>query len=91
MFKFTGGVGFGMNIGDFLEFKGTFQGNRIMPTAPEKERILLHGEMLGPVADLRLEFEHFADSHRQMAQRLQFSDLNLGHQSPTQLGKDQRQ
>jgi hypothetical protein len=33
MFEFTGGVGFGVDVGDFLELERAFERDRQVPTA----------------------------------------------------------
>ena len=36
-----------MDVGDFLEFEGTFHSHGILHTTPEEQRMLLVDEMLG--------------------------------------------
>ena len=91
MLQLAGRVGLGVDVRDFLELQRAFHGDRVMVAAPEEERIRLHGEALGPGADLRLEFEHVADRRRQVAQRAQFLGLHRFAQTSAQLGDDQRQ
>ena len=66
--EFAGRVGFGVDVGDFLELQRAFQGDRVMPAAAEEQRVLLVGEALGPGLDLGFELEHLVDRHRQVAQ-----------------------
>ena len=40
MLELPGRIGFGMNIGNLLEFQGTFEGNRVVDSASHEENMV---------------------------------------------------
>jgi len=43
----SGGVAFGVDVGDFLELEGSFEGDGVVDAAAEEEEVLRGGEGLG--------------------------------------------
>ena len=57
MFEFAGGVGLGVDVGDFFQFEGTFQGDgELIPAAKEKGVILVD-KGLGDPGNLAIQGE----------------------------------
>ncbi len=47
MFHFSGGVAFGVDVADFLELEGAFEGDGVVDAAAEEEEVVDAGELLG--------------------------------------------
>ena len=90
MLQFTCGVGFGVNIGDFLEFERPFHGYRVLDTAAEKQRVVLLDEAVRQLLERRIDPERLPYQLRQFAQALDQGGLALGLQS-AQTAENQRQ
>ena len=52
-----GGVAFGVDVGDFLEFEGTFEGHGVVVAAAEVDEVLAVGEHLGELVDVLVVLE----------------------------------
>ncbi len=89
--ELAGRVGFGMNIGDFLQFQCAFQRDRVMHAAAEEQRMLLVGEGLGPFADLRLEVEGKLHTAGKVAQGVKVGAFLLRREQAALFGKRDRQ
>ena len=68
VFHLGGRVAFGVDIGDFLEFQGTFQGYRIVESAAQVQEIVRVGEGLCEVGDFRVVLENFRNLVRDVLQ-----------------------
>src|ERR1700683_1132004 len=66
MFELACGIGFGMNIGDFLQLERTLHGDRIERAAAEEEGGMLVGEALGELLNHAIERESLVDERRQL-------------------------
>jgi hypothetical protein len=55
MFHFAGGVAFGVDVGDFFEFEGAFEGDGVVVAASEEEAMIFMGEFWGEGLDLGVE------------------------------------
>ena len=75
--QLPGRIGFGVDVADFLEFEGAFKCDRVVPSAPGEQGVLLHGKVLGPFADQRFQFEHLGYRNGQVTQCLQFGGFGL--------------
>ncbi len=53
--EFAGGVGLGVDVGNFLELQRALHRDRVVLAAAEEQRVLLVDEILGDRLDLRLE------------------------------------
>ena len=53
--EFAGRVGFGVDVGDFLELQRAFESDRVVVAAAEEQRVVLVGEAAGPALDLRFQ------------------------------------
>ncbi len=62
--QFAGRVGFGVDVGYFLQLQGTFEGNRIVPAAAQEQGVLFVGKALGPGFDFRLKLQHLVRQPR---------------------------
>ena len=89
--KLACGIRLGMDVGNLLELERAFEGDRVVQATPEKKRILLFGEALGPGDDRRLERQHGLDCGRQVAQRVQPVRLALRGQTSAQFGERERE
>ena len=66
--QFSRGVGFGVDVGDFLELERPFHRDRIVDSAAEKQRVVAPRELLRPFLHLRLELEHALEGRGKMPQ-----------------------
>ena len=64
--EFSRRIGFGMDVGDFLEFQGSFQCNGVMDAPAKEECIVEPGELVCPADDLGLERKDGGNSGRQV-------------------------
>jgi hypothetical protein len=55
MFHFAGGVAFGVDVGDFFEFEGAFEGDGVVVAASEEEAMVFLCEFWGEGLDLGVE------------------------------------
>ena len=67
--ELAGRVGLGMDIGDFLELQGAFQGNGILHPATEEQRVVLVCEALEGGFDFGVQRQHPATQFGQRVQR----------------------
>ena len=79
-----------MDVADFLELQGTFQGNGVVQPATQEERVLHLRKVLGPADDLRLQRQHGLQGGRQVAHGFEVACFRLAESSP-RLGQRQRQ
>ena len=85
--EFARGIGFRVDVTDFLELERALKRDRIVHAAPEEESVGLGGEMFRPSHHLRFEGEHRAERRRDVAQTLQFLILRLGVEATVHLGE----
>ena len=91
MFQFTSGIGFCVDVGNFLEFERAFQGNRVVQATPQEQGVLFFGKVIGPGHDLRLQRQHALQGHRKVAHGREVGGLFFIGQPPLGLGQCQRQ
>ncbi len=89
--EFAGGIGLGVDVGDFLELQGAFEGDRVMHAAAEKQRVMLVGKALRPGFDLRFQRQRLLHLVRQAAQGGEVGGFLQRGQLAAQLGQHQRQ
>ena len=89
--EFTGRVGLGVDVGDFLELERAFQGNRVVQATAQEQRVLTTGKLFRPRDDLRLQRQHGVQCRRQVAQVAQGVFFLRVAQMAAQFGKRQRQ
>ena len=78
-----GRIAFGMDVGDFLQFQGSFQCYRITEAATEIEEIARVGERAAQVGNTVVELEHLFHLRGYLAEFLHdFQIVLLGHRSP---------
>jgi hypothetical protein len=75
--ELAGGIGLGVDIGDFLQFQGAFQRHRIMHAAAQEERVVLFRKAVRPGLDLRLQVQRMLHRAGQVAQRIQVAGFLL--------------
>ncbi len=66
--EFARGVGLGVDVGDFLELEGAFEGDGVVHAAPKEQGVFAAGELLGPGDDLRLQRQHALHGGGQVTQ-----------------------
>src|SRR5690606_35162240 len=72
VFKLAGGVGFGVDVGDFFKLERAFHRDRVMGTAAQKQRMVLVGKGGGQLFDVLIQVQYFLD---QTGQAFQCSDI----------------
>ena len=89
--EFAGGVGFGVDVGDFLELECAFERDWPMPASAEEEGVAAMGDALRPGLDAGLEFQPTGDGDGQVAQAGQVVAFGLFVDAAAQLADDQGQ
>ncbi len=69
MLQFPGGVGFGVDVGNFLEFEGAFHGDGIVHAASEKQGMAFLSKSFCPDLDLRFHLQRVLQRDGQVPQR----------------------
>ena len=62
--EFAGSIGFGVQVGDFLELERALHGDRVHRPAPQKQGVLLVDKLFGQFANGVVELEHLLDGFR---------------------------
>ena len=75
--EFAGGIALGVDVGQFLELEGAFEGNGITGAATEIEHVPGAGDDLCQALDLRLAPEDFGDVPGDLDQRIHQAALGL--------------
>ncbi|MNV05476.1 hypothetical protein D3C71_958150 [compost metagenome] len=84
--EFTGRVGLGVDVADFLELQGAFQRNGVVQAPAQKECVFHAGKVFGPADDLWLQRQHGLQGHGQVAHGFEVGGFLLVAQTAFGLG-----
>ena len=68
MLELARGIRLGVDVRNLLELERAFEGDRVVDTPTQEERVIALGKPLGPGLDLGLEIEGVLDAARHEAQ-----------------------
>ncbi|MNC85783.1 hypothetical protein D3C83_13960 [compost metagenome] len=91
MLEFSGRIGFGVDVRDFLELQRAFHRNWKVHAATKEQGMMLRLEAARPGAHLRLDRKHRLHRPRQVAQLRDQLALALRGQAAPLLGQHQRE
>jgi hypothetical protein len=88
--EFAGGVGLGVDVGDFLELERAFHGDRVVVAAAEEERVLLVGETLAQALISGSSSSTFCTATGRWRSAVRWRS-SFGVEAAVELGERQRQ
>ncbi|MNJ16897.1 hypothetical protein D3C77_111670 [compost metagenome] len=91
MLELSGRIGFGVDVGDFLELQGTFHCHRELSATAEEQGVVLVGEQLGGFLDDCIHRQGFTQTGRQATQFFDQFGFDTGFQGATHLAQGQGQ